>query len=112
MDTASGMDQHIGGRASVRVFNIWFAVVSLCVCLVAIVLAWLDKSWGALYIAIVACPMANLVLMILGTISAFIVKRFNPRTKLSSMLVLVLCLPPLGALATAAAVFRMPLHGC
>lgn len=95
-----------------RVFNTWFAIVSLGLCLVAILLAWQDKSWGALYIAVYACPVANLVLMLLGTIAAFIVCRFNPGARLGAMVPSVLGLPPLGAFVVAVATFLMPLRGC
>lgn len=111
MDRTSRFDQ-LRSRASARVFNTWFVVVSLGICLVAIFLGWQDKSWGAIYIAAVACPLANLVLMLLGTIAAVIFRRFNPNMKLGSMLPSVLGVPPLGALATAMAIFMMPLNGC
>ncbi len=75
-------------------------------------MGWKDKSWGALYMAVVVCPAANLGLMFLGSIAAVIFKRFNPDAELGSMLGSVLGLPPLGALATAVVIFMMPLQGC
>ncbi len=100
------------GRAIMRVFKGWFAVVTLAVCLVSVFLVWQDRSWGALYIAIIACPVANLVLMVLGSAAAFMVRRRHPETKLGVMLSTVLSLPPLGALVTVVATFMVPLHGC
>jgi len=95
-----------------RVFNGWFAAVTLAVCLVSVFLAWQDRSWGALYIALLACPVANLVLMVLGSVAAFILRRRHPEAKLGSMLSTVLSLPPIGVLVTVVATFMMPLHGC
>lgn len=95
-----------------RVFKRWFAAVTLAVCLVSVFLVWQDRSWGALYIALFACPVANLVLMVLGSSAALMVRRRHPETKLGSMLSTVLSLPPLGALVTAIVTFMMPLHGC
>ena len=111
MKTASRFNRS-RSRASAQGFNTWFAIASLVLCSVALFLAWQDQSWGAIYIAIVACPVANLVLMLLGIIAAFTFRRFNQGTKLGSILVPVLGLPPLGALSTAMAIFMMPLHGC
>lgn len=95
-----------------RVFKRWFAVATLAVCLVSVFLVWQDRSWGALYIALFASPVANLVLMVIGSVAAFIVRRRHPEAKLGSMLSTVLSLPPLGALVTVVATFMMPLHGC
>lgn len=99
-------------RDSERAFKRWFAAVTLGICLISIFLAWQDQSWGAFYIAVVGCPVANLVVMVLGTVAAFFVRRRHPESKLGAMLSTVLVLPPLGALATAIATFMMPLHGC
>ena len=112
METAHRTDQPLCGRASERRFRKWFALITLAVCLVSISLAWQDRSWGALYIAFVGCPVANFGLMVLGTVAAFVIKRHNSEMKLGAMLSTVLSLPPLGALAAFIATFMMPLHGC
>jgi len=81
-------------------------------CLSAIWFSWQDKSWGAIYIAIVACPTANLVLMFLGTMAAFVVRRLHPEAKLGPMITTVLALPPIGAVVTLIVTFTFDLHGC
>jgi uncharacterized membrane protein YhaH (DUF805 family) len=95
-----------------RTFLLWFAAVTVLLCLSAIWFSWQDKSWGAIYIAIVACPTANLVLMFLGTMAAFVVRRLHPEAKLGPMITTVLALPPIGAVVTLIVTFTFDLHGC
>lgn len=112
MTTNFTEDQKRQGGAIARLFNFCFSIISVLILLVAVGLAWRDQSWGALYIAFIASPIANLALMILGSVSAFVVSRINQGTRLSSILPLTLGLPPLGALIIVIVTLMMPLHGC
>lgn len=96
----------------VPMFNAWFSVLVFLLNATAIWLSWEDKSWGALYIAIIACPVANLILMLLGTLAALIVKKLNTHAKLVQMLPVVVGLPLFGAAATLVTTFTLELHGC
>jgi hypothetical protein len=99
------------GRKTEQAFNAMFAIFPLGLFVVAIYLASRDRSWGALSIAIIYSPVANLLLMLLGTVAAFIVQRSNPETRLGSMMSWVLGLPPFVALATGVVIYMMGLQG-
>jgi hypothetical protein len=100
------------GRKTERAFKALFAIFPLGVFLVASYLAWQDRGWEALRIAIALSPAANLLLMVLGAFAAFIVQQLNPGTRLGSMMSWALGLPPFVAFATAVVIFMMGLHGC
>jgi len=100
------------GRKTEQAFNALFAIFPLGLFVVAIYLPSRDRSWGALSIAIIYSPVANLLLMLLGTVAAFIVQRSNPETRLGSMMSWVLGLPPFVALATGVVIYMMGLQGC
>jgi len=102
----------MGGRKTEQAFKAVFAIFPVGLFLVAIVLAAQDRSWGAIFIAVMYSPLANLLLMLLGTFAAFIVRRFNPAVRLGAMMSWVLGLPPFVALATGVVIFMMGLHGC
>jgi hypothetical protein len=106
------MDCDHSGCKTERAFKALFAIFPLGVFLVSSYLAWRDQSWGALSIAIIYSPVANLLLMLLGAFAAFIVQQLNPGTRLGSMMSWVLGLPPFVAFATGLVVFMMGLHGC
>ena len=105
-------DRLRSGRRAEQAFKAYFAIFPLGLFIVGIFLASRDRSWGALSIAIMYSPIANLVLMLLGAIAASIVHRLNPATRLGSMMAWVLGLPPLVALVTGVVIFMMDLHGC
>jgi len=100
------------GRRTEQAFNACFAIFPLVLFIVAIFLASRDRSWGALSIAIMYSPIANLLLMLLGATAAFVFHRSNPATRLGAMMAWVLGLPPFVALATGVVIFMMDLQGC
>jgi len=99
-------------RSASRKFLWSYLIVSLLVCLSLTYVSWMDKSWGAMWIAIVGSPIANLVLMILGFSTATTIHRHNPLVKVRRLRLAVFAFPVIGALSTFVATFMLGLRGC
>lgn len=92
-------------------FSRWVLAVSLLLFVITTTLCWQDKSWGALWIAIVVCPTACLGLMLLGLVAAVVLHVRRPEVRYAYLMPSLFAYPPLSAGATMAATFMMGLHG-
>lgn len=92
-------------------FSRWVLAASLLLFVITTTLCWQDKSWGALWIAIVVCPPASLGLMLLGLVAAVVLHLRYPEVRYAYLMPSLFACPPLSAGATMAATFMMGLHG-
>lgn len=105
-------DSGQGARRIAAIFRRCFIGADLILVVTCIFFAGGDQGWGALWIAMVASPIASVILMIAGLIAAFIIKRCHPLVRWYSLLSCILSVPPVGAGITLASIWLMPLHGC
>jgi len=91
-----------------RTFNAGFGVLLAVANLGAFAIAFQDKSWGALWVAIIGGPITNAVLLVGGILAAVFLKR---RQKQAS-LVLIFVGPIVAALGLLGAILLLDLHGC
>ncbi|TCO87853.1 hypothetical protein EV701_120152 [Chthoniobacter flavus] len=88
----------------------WMAAALLCAG--TLLYAWKDHSWGALFMALVGAPLANLILIILGVIGAVILRWKHPSIPAVDLFPTIIVAPLLSAIINLVATFLMPLHGC
>jgi hypothetical protein len=74
--------------------------------------AWQDRSWGALWMAVVGGPILNGVLLISGLVAIPFLKRRRAKFSLGRHLALTLGLPIAAVVADFFVILRMGLHGC
>ena len=85
-----------------------FVIVLLISNGVGFFLAFQDKSWEALRIAVLFGPISNVVLAIAGAVLAVVLKRKGLRLSL----LLVLGAPCIAAIALFGSIMFLDLHGC
>ena len=96
-----------------RRFTLIVWLVALALTLGAIGFAWIDKSWGALGMALVFGPVANAVLLIGSLIVLAVLKSRCPELRhFQHPLMSAVFAPLLSAVMVFFSVFAMPLHGC
>lgn len=102
------------GRSALgMVLGMVFGVLLLLVGnLLVLSAAWQDKSWGALWMAIIGSPGLNIILMVLGLTAIPSLKRRDPEFSLGRHLAVTLGLPIAAVVANFLIILSMDLHGC
>lgn len=89
-----------------------FSVLLLVGNLLVLAAAWQDKSWGALWMAIIGSPGLNIILMVLGLTAIPSLKRRDSEFSLGRHLAVTLGLPIAAVVADFLIILSMGLHGC
>ena len=93
-------------------FGVVFITVVVLANLLALGAAWQDKSWGALWIAIVGGPILNGVFALVGLIAMPFLRRQRSQFSVWRHVVLSLGVPIAAIAIDAGVIFSMGLHGC
>lgn len=80
--------------------------------LVILIRAWQDRSWGALWLAIIGGPILNGVFLISGLVAIPFLKRFGAQFSLGRHLALTLGAPIAAVAADLFIILSMGLHRC
>jgi hypothetical protein len=112
MDSALDDDRERSLPSPARTFRMAFLAAVVVVNLIALWLAWDDRSWGALGIAIAYGPIANGVLALASLLATPFLNRKDPLFSAGGHAALSLGIPAAAALVDAIAIFSMDLSGC
>jgi hypothetical protein len=75
-------------------------------------LAAQDHSWGALYILVIAGPVTNGVIAVVGLVSSFVLRWLGGGAPVASFLYTGVLLPVVAIFFDAVAILCMGPHGC
>lgn len=93
-------------------FTVIFTLIVVLANLLALRAAWQDKSWGALYIAVIDGPILNGVLVLAGCVVTALLRRRCSKRSMWRHLAIA-CGVPIGAIVIDAwLIFSMDLGGC
>lgn len=90
-------------------FDFAFMAALLVANIVAFTVAFQDKSWTALWVAIFGGPVMNLLFIAFGLLSAWLVERKMGR---KASIELVISAPIAAGLGLSIAIFCLDLRGC
>jgi hypothetical protein len=112
MHTTSNLSTDIATQKPRHVFGLVFSALLLVGNILVLAAAWQDKSWGALWMAIVGGPILNGTLLISGLVAIPFLKRRRSHFSLARHLPLALGAPVAAAVADFFIIGSMGLHGC
>ena len=92
-------------------FALTFVIVVGIANLLALGVAWQDRSWGALAIAVIYGPILNGIFALIGLLATAFLRR-NDQFSIWRHVVLSLGVPIAAASIDAFIIFSMGLHGC
>lgn len=95
-----------------RMFINTFCLLLLLANLCGYLIAASDKSWGAMYILIVAMPVYNGTFLLGGNIAVLLMKLRNKKLDFSSAWMVVWGAPFLAAAVSVALILMLDIHGC
>jgi hypothetical protein len=95
-----------------RWFNWTFAAVVVLLNIFPLQGAWQDKSWGALWFALIGAPLLNLVLAFVGVAASAILASMRPQFSVGRHLAVCLGVPAAAVVVDLLVIFSMDLHGC
>ena len=112
MDSALDDDRERSLPSPARTFRMIFLAAVAVVNGIALWLAWKDRSWGALGIAVLYGPITNGVLALASLFAIPFLKARDPFLSVSNHAALSLAIPTVAGLVDAAVIFSMGLRGC
>ncbi|HKV11664.1 MAG TPA: hypothetical protein VJ725_26195 [Thermoanaerobaculia bacterium] len=112
MDSALDDDREGSLPSPARTFRIAFLALVAVVNGIALWLAWKDRSWGALGIALLYGPIANGALALTSLLAIPFLKARDPFLSVSNHTALSLAIPTVAGLIDAAVILSMDLRGC
>jgi hypothetical protein len=101
----------VGTPKTRSVFWMVYGVLMVIGNLIVLVIAWNDKSWGALWIAIVGGPILNAVFLISGLVAISVLRRRTPFS-LGRHLAMSIGLPIAAIVVDFLVIILMAPHGC